>query len=307
MGTSLRLAVHAPSRALAIAAIEAAFSAVRATDDLLSTWRDDSELARLNHAPPGLPVLLSPSLERALRTVDRWSRSTGDAFDPAIGALVDAWDLRGSGRLPSERELSDARARSGLRHFRWAGHSVVRDGAGVWIDSGGFGKGAALAAARDSLRAHGVTSAMLNFGGQVLVLGRDETGRDWAVPVAHPARRGEPAAMLRLRDRSASTSSQSERFVEAGGYRLGHVLDPRSGRPVAAWGSVTVVAADPMLADILSTALLVLGPDQALAWGRDRRDVAVLVLEERDDRVRARWTAALEPFLVRDSTLTRGG
>jgi len=62
-----------------------------------------------------------------------------------------------------------------------------------------------------------------------------------------------------------------------------------------------------MLADILSTALLVLGPDRALAWASGRRDVAVLVLEERDGRVRPRWTDALEPFLVGDSTLTTGG
>lgn len=307
MGTSLRIAVEAPSRAVGITSIEAAFSAVRATDDLLSTWRGDTELARLNRAPAGAPVPLSPALERTLRSVSRWSRLTRYAFDPAIGALVDAWDLRGAGRLPSGGELAGALARSGLRHFRWLEHAVVRDSDGVWIDSGGFGKGAALAAARDSLLAHGITAATLDFGGQVLVLGRDRAGRDWLVPVAHPARRDRPVALLRLRDRSASTSSQSERFVEAGGRRLGHVLDPRSGRPVAPWGSVTVVAADPMLADILSTALLVLGPDQALAWGRDRRDVALLVLEERDGRVRPRWTAALEPFLVRDSTLTRGG
>lgn len=308
MGTSLRVSVSAPSRPLGIAAIEAAFSAVKATDDLLSTWRDDSELARLNHAPAATAVPLSPALHRMLRAVERCSRLTGDAFDPAIGALVEAWDLRGRGRLPSESELGAARDRSGLRHFRFAaGPALVRDEEGVWLDSGGFGKGAALAAARDSLRAHGIESALLNFGGQVLVLGPGDRGDDWTVPVAHPSHRGEPAVRLRLRDRSASTSSQSERFVLVGGRRLGHVLDPRSGRPVDPWGSVTVVAADPMLADMLSTALLVLGPDQALAWARDRRDLGVLVLEEREGRLRPRWNAGLEPFLVPDSTLVRGG
>jgi thiamine biosynthesis lipoprotein len=309
MGTPLRVAVCAASRPLGIAAIEAAFAAVRSTDDLLSTWRDDSELARVNRAPRGQPVPLSPQLGAMLAEVGRWSRRTDRAFDPAIGALVDAWDLRGRGRVPSAAELRAARDRTGLAHFRLAGdhRTVVRDTEGAWLDSGGFGKGAALAAARDSLTAHGIASALLNFGGQVLVLGRNPEGAKWVVPVAHPSRRGVPVARLRLQDRSASTSAQSEHFVVVGGRRLGHIVDPRTGHPVPAWGSVTVVAADPMLADILSTALLVLGPDRAIAWAGDHPELGVLVLDQRGGRVRPRWNAGLEPYLVQDSTLIRGG
>jgi thiamine biosynthesis lipoprotein len=192
--------------------------------------------------------------------------------------------------------------------FRFADSraSVTRRCAGAWIDTGGFGKGTALRAARAALREHHIASAFLNFGGQVLALGADR-GADWVVPVAHPGRRHDEAARLRLRDRSASTSSQSERFVDADGRRLGHVLDPRSGEPVPAWGSVTVVAEDPALADVLSTALLVLGPDAALAWAESRDDVGVLVLEIAAARVTARWNRGLAPFLVRDSIQQRGG
>jgi FAD:protein FMN transferase len=309
MGTTLRIGVHAPSRASGIAAIEAALGAVRATDSLLSTWRDDSELARLNHSTPGQPVPVSAPLGRMLAEVERWSRATGEAFDPAIGALVDAWDLRGRGRVPSPDELVRARERSGRRAFRLSpdGRTVCRLASGAWLDSGGFGKGAALAAARDSLARHGITSALLDFGGQVLALGADEGERAWAVPVAHPSRRLEPVARLALRGRSASTSAQSERFVEVGGRRYGQILDPRTGRPVPAWGSVTVVAADPLVADILSTALLVLGPEAALVWARGRPDVGVLVLEERQGRVLQRGSPGLDPFLVQDSTLVTGG
>ena len=309
MGTSLRIGVYAPSRAAGIAAIEAAFDAVRATDDLLSTWRDNSELARLNHAPLGEPAAVSPALSRILVEVVHWSRETGDAFNPAVGALEDAWDLRGQGRVPDSAELSRARARSGRQAFRLSadGRTLCRMREGAWLDSGGFGKGAALAAARDSLVAHGLTSALLDFGGQVLALGADAGERPWTVPVAHPRHRLEPVARLALRDRSASTSAQSERFVEVRGRRYGHVIDPRTGQPVPPWGSVTVVAADPLLADILSTALLVLGPDAALAWARGRPDVGVLVVEERQGRVSARWSPGLDPLLVQDSTLVTGG
>ena len=81
----------------------------------------------------------------------------------------------------------------------------------------------------------------------------------------------------------------------------------RTGRPVPAWGSVTVVAADPLLADILSTALLVLGPEAALSWARERPEIGVLVLEDHGGRVRPRWSPGLEAFLQQDSTLARGG
>jgi thiamine biosynthesis lipoprotein len=251
--------------------------------------------------------VLPVELYRLLRDCQRWSRETGGAFDPGIGALVDVWDLRRAGRIPSAAELSAARSRSGIGRFSFAdrSRSVTRSRAGAWIDTGAFGKGAAMGSARSALRRHGIESAFLNFGGQVLALGADR-GADWIVPVADPARRAEPVMRLRLRGRSASTSAQSERWVEVEGRKLGHILDPRSGEPVPPWGSVTVVAEDPTLADVYSTALLVLGPERAIAWGRSRKDLGVLVLEERQGRLVPRWNNGLTPFLLQDST-TRGG
>ena len=309
MGTTLRIAVAAPSRPEGIRAIEEALEAVRRVDGLLSTWRDDSELVRLNQAPVGRPVLLSPLLYTLLRDAARWTRLTGGAFDPAIGSLIDAWDLRGQGRIPSRETLARARAAGGIDRFVFAdsAHTVSRTDSASWLDSGGFGKGVALGEARLALLRRHVTAASLNFGGQVLVIGPDPSGGDWTVPVAHPARRAEPAAWLHLRDRSASTSSQSERFVTVGAEHLGHILDPRTGGPVPAWGSVTVVAEDPAAADAVSTALLVLGPEAGAKWAESREDMGVLFLIERQGRVVSRWNRALERYLVLDSTISRGG
>jgi thiamine biosynthesis lipoprotein len=308
MGTTLGVVVAAPSRSQAIDATEEAFEAVRRLDDVLSTWREDSEIARLNHAVPGKPVLLSPDLYLILQDAARWSRLTSSAFDPAIGSLVDAWDLRGAGRVPDPAALRKARAAAGLRHFVFASEdrAISRTDSAAWIDSGAFGKGVALRAARQALLRRGVTSGSINFGGQVLVVGSARDGGSWPVPVAHPSRRDEPAAWLHLRDRSVSTSSQSERFVTVNGERFGHILDPRTGHPVPAWGSVTVVAEDPATADVLSTALLVLGPDAGLQWARNRRDVAVLFLIQHPGGLTRRWNTAMEAFLVADSTFSGG-
>lgn len=298
MGTTLRGRVLAPWREAGLEAIERAFAEVRRQEALLSSWRDDSELARVNRAPPGAPVRPDPELRALMDEVRRWSDSTGAAFDPAIGALVDAWDLRGEGRRPAAVELRRAREASGWRVFALdsARGTVTRGDSLGWIDTGAFGKGAALRGVRGELEAAGIPAALFDFGGQVLAHGAPPGEAGWEVAVAHPSRRQEPFTVLLLRDRSASTSSSSERWVEEGGERLGHILDPRTGRPVPAWGSVTVVAEDPLAADALSTALFVMGPEEGMRWARDREAVGVLFLVERGGVVEARWNAGLEPY-----------
>jgi thiamine biosynthesis lipoprotein len=307
MGTTLRIGVAASARSAGIEAIEVAFKAVRSAESVLSTWRDDSEIAQVNHAQPGQAVALSHQLSAALLEADHWCRETRGAFDPAVGALVDAWELRGAGRVPSWAALSRARSATGMRRFAFSsqGRRVSRTHPSAWIDTGGFGKGLALRDAREALRRTGIASARLNFGGQVVVIGADHQGNDWLIPVAHPSQRAQPVAWLHLRRGSISTSSQSERFVTADGRAIGHVLDPRTGQPVPAWGSVSVVADDPTVADVVSTALLVLGPDSGLQWARARADIGVLFLVEHEGRLERRWNEAFEKFQVPDSTTQR--
>jgi thiamine biosynthesis lipoprotein len=301
MGTVLRIGVQARDRSAGIQAIENAFLAVRHVDSLLSTWRDDSEISRLNRAPVGIPVSLSRDLFTALDEVRHWQEETAGAFDPAIGALVDAWDLRGSGRRPSPLILDRARAASGMQHFAFSrqDRTAWRTDAAAWLDTGGFGKGLALRQAGAALGSAGITAALLNFGGQVLTMG-GESAEGWIIPVAHPSHRLEAAAQMKVPKGSASTSAQSQRFVTVGEQRIGHILDPRTGQPVPPWGSVTVIAEDPVVADVVSTALLVLGPDHGFRWARNRSDVGVLFLIERQGSLIRRWNDVFEKFLVLD-------
>jgi len=304
MGSTLAMQIAAEDRAAALSASEAAVQAIEAADFLLSTWREDSRLAVLNTAAVGETLGLDPELCRVLSEVESLATATGRAFEPVIGALEDAWDLRGDGQIPTAAELLHARRITGAGgiEFSLANCAARRLDPAAWVESGGFGKGYALRAARDSLRAHGVHSARLNFGGQVVTLGEASESAAWRVPVANPLRRGDPAFTLWLRDASASTSSQSERFVRAAGQRLGHILDPRTGTPIPNWGSVTVVDADPVRADVLSTALLVLGPRAALSWAADHPETGVLVIQVLDSTLDARANAGLDPYLVPPSS-----
>lgn len=290
MGTTLRAAVCAPSQAAGLAASEAAFAEVRRMERVLSSWTDRSEIGRLNAAAgAGRGRLeVTGELYGLLAEAGDWVRQTAGAFDPAVGALVDAWQLRGEGRVPSESELATALAATGWRHLVLADSPYVVPGPrGWWLDTGGFGKGTALRNAAALLRQAGVASAELDFGGQLMVLGDEQI-----VAVADPRQRLRGVLQLRLRDASVSTSSQSERGL--------HILDPRTGTPVPAWGSVTVVAADAMTADVLSTALFVMGPRAALDWARQRQDVGVLILENTTNQPRASWNEAMSRLIIKE-------
>jgi thiamine biosynthesis lipoprotein len=290
MGTRARIEVEAPSRRAAVSASEAALRALTAAEARLSTWRDDSELSRLNRTPLGEVVEPGPELARLLGEVASWIETTDGAFHPDVGALVDAWGLRSSGRIPTSEELRlalDATGEAGISID--SSGSVVRWHANAWLDAGAFGKGAALRDALAALERQGVRSARVDLGGEILALG----DMPLTVSVADPADRATPLYELRLADASVATTGQSERGFERAGERFGHVLDPRDGRPVPAWGSVTVVHADPLAADILATALFVLGPEEGLALAESLDGVAALFLTSTGAGVVERATTAM--------------
>lgn len=291
MGTTLTARVCAGTRTIGFGAADRAFSRVRRLEERLSTWRADSELTRLNNARPGQWVPLSAETAKLLAETRVWIEATGGAFDPAVGAAIDAWDLRGDGRRPTPAELAGARRAVGLSAWelspvadRSGRHARARRAADARLDAGAFGKGAGLRLAVAQLRSEEIRWAMLDFGGQLTLWSRDAEDR-WSIGVADPESRGRTAVRLRVGSTSIATTGLSERGVRVEGERIGHVIDPRTAKPVPAWGSLTVVTADPLAADILSTALFVLGPEAALAWptGGTGPSPGVLVLESTAD------------------------
>ena len=282
MGTSLDIAVEATDRAAGLAASERAVEALEAAEARLSTWRSDTELARLNHVPVGERQTLSPALASDLTAALHCARETDGAFNPAVGSLVRAWGLREGGRLPDPEQRSAAMADSRFEDLDLEAGAAVRRRPGLILEEGGFGKGAGLGEAIAALSILGIPRASLDLGGQVAVL-----GKGWLVPVADPRHRDRPAVALSIDGGSVSTSGNSERGIEVAGRKLGHILDPRTGEPVPDFGSLTVWAADPLRADCLSTGLYVLGPERALAWAAAHPDVEVLVLRPEGDRLRA--------------------
>jgi thiamine biosynthesis lipoprotein len=276
MGTHLTVTVEADDRATAVNASEAALRAAVEVEDRLSTWTDDSELSRLNSAEPDSVSRISSKLESDLRVAAHWWKETRGAFDPGIASLIRAWDLRGAGREPSTEMLASARAVAGLEHLALDRGAARFDTAGFGIEEGGFGKGIALREAADAARKTGADCVVLDFGGQVAIHG---DCRELRVDIADPDRRDRRVAVLRVRSGSVATSGNSERGLVVDGELRGHLLDPLTGFPAPDWGSVTVVASDPVAADCLSTALYIMGPIAGGEWLRGRPEIEAVFVE----------------------------
>lgn len=278
MGTIATFAVDAPDRATGLARLERMVRVIEETEAELSTWRHDSVLSAVNRQPVGEPSLAPPEVCDLLGRVADWHAATGGAFDPAVGSLIDAWGLRAEGRRPDRAALEAAMAVSGLGHLAVEPDPcAITRRAAVTLDAGGFGKGEALERVREA-EGDRPGAWLIDFGGQVAVSGAGAGGA-WPVAIAHPARRGTPVLDLLLAAGSLATTGGSERdlILEDGG-QIGHVIDPRTGRTVARPASVTVWHEDAFVADVLSTALYVMGPEEGLAWAEARGFAACFIV-----------------------------
>ncbi len=292
MGTTCTVTVEAADSAAGVAAANAALDEIARLEQVMSSWRSDSELSQLNAGGAETRLACSADLYAVIDSAFAIARATGGAFDPTVEPLIRAWDLRGEGHVPSESELADARALVGWPMVQLEARlrTVRFQRPGMGLDLGGIGKGFALDRAVDELRGRGVKRALINLGGEVAAF---SDGDPWRVQVADPSDRLRPLAGLMVRQAAVSTSGQQERGFSFERRHYGHVLDPRRGLPLETRATVTVVCASATRADGLSTALLVMGRDRAELFARDHPDLGVLWLEPSSEGVLAwRWNFA---------------
>ena len=299
MGTRAQLSTYAATRVTGLETLESALDVIEDAEEELSTWRPSSQISALNRHPVGEPWRATPRLCRVFIDVWEWHRVTGGAFDPAIGRLLDAWDIHGEGAVPAPEARPRALASSGMALLAFdRSRCTLTRRADVAIDVGAFGKGEALDRVAAVL---GDGPWMIDFGGQIAVGGRMPQDGVWPVGIADPRRRDRPVLHLQMATGSLSTSAGSERDHVVDGARVGHVLDPRTGRPATFDGSVTVWHERGMAADTLSTALYVMGPEEGLRWA-ETRGIAACYLIPEQGALRVEMTRAFRQLLPQAPT-----
>ena len=263
MGVETRIVLYA-SDANAARAARAAFARIAALEDIMSDWRSSSEVRRLDQRP-GRWVPVSRPLFDVLSRAVAIARATDGAFDPTVGPVVALWrESRARGRLPDARALDSARTRVGWRLISLdSAHRRARLASpGMRIDLGGIAKGWILQDALTELARHGVTRALIEAGGD-LVVGDAPPGRDgWCVatPGADSSLSARAAAITHA---AVATSGAESQFVEIDGVRYSHVVDPRTGLGLTNGLTATVIAPHGASADALATALTLLGTRDA--------------------------------------------
>jgi thiamine biosynthesis lipoprotein len=249
--------------------VAAALDELDRIDRLLSHYRRDSPLSRLNREAAAGPVAVEPELLDLLSECLRWSRDSDGAFDVTVGPLMKAWGFfRDEGRVPGDPELAQVLESVGYRHVildRQAG-TVSFDRPGVELDLGGIGKGYAVDRVVELLRRGGIASALVNLGGSsVYGLGAPPGKSAWEVGIQDPTDPAKTAVTVTLRDRALSVSGGYARFFELGGVTYAHILDPRTGEPVRGVLSVAVLSDSATDGDALDNVLFVQGPERAAA------------------------------------------
>ena len=258
MGTIAQLTFYAPQEKA-----EAAFTAARTEFDrvlkIANLYDPQSELSQLNRTAYEKPFVCSDELWEILLASREAYQLSGGAFDISAKSLMDLWGFyrkKLPGKLPSPQERQEAMKNVGLNKifFDDAAQSVRFTVPGMALDLGGVAKGYAVDRAARAMRQHGVTSGVIDLGGN-LYLGEPPPGKEFfSIGIRDAKNTAElGSTVLKLKNCAVSTSGDYERFVTIGGKRYGHIMDPSDGLPVHREFSVTVTAPTAVQADYLST------------------------------------------------------
>ncbi|MFM1988193.1 MAG: hypothetical protein RJA99_1150 [Pseudomonadota bacterium] len=267
MGSRCEVRLCAPDEARARGWAQAAIDEVRRIEAKYSRYRDDSVIAAINRAAGCAPVPVDDETRALLGYAHALWTDSGGRFDATSGVLRRAWDFR-RGIVPDDAAIEALRPLIG-----WAGVELDAQGvrlprAGMELDFGGFGKEYAADRAAAALAAAGARHGFVDLGGDLRAVGPRPDGAPWSIGVRDPRDPAGTVARFELRDGAVCTSGDYERFFEVDGVRHCHVLDPRTGRSVQHWRSVTVVAPVAVAAGGYTTIAMLLEADAPAYLGR---------------------------------------
>ena len=244
----------------------AAIAEIRRIESKFSRYRSDSVLSQINTAAGRADAAIEVDDETAhlLNFAANLFVMSDGLFDCTSGVLRCAWDFKSS-RLPSQENLGRLLPLVGWQHVAWDGKHIALTRVGMELDFGGFGKEYAVDRAATLLEASGVKHGLINLGGDVRAIGPQLNGAAWQIGIRDPRAAATELnrcfASLPLIHGAIATSGDYERFIEVGGKRYCHILNPKTGWPVSYWRSVSVVGTVCVLAGALSTIAMLKGAD----------------------------------------------
>jgi FAD:protein FMN transferase len=283
MGTFVEITLSGQGEK-AKSATEAIFDEIKRIEDLTS-FHKPSGLAQVNGAAGQGPFKAEPEALKLIAKSLQFAEKSRGGFDPTIGPVCKLWQFSGGGepRLPEKAEIADALTKVGWNKVKIdpeAG-TITLPQPGMALDLGGIAKGYTLDRAADVIRKLGVTSALVNIGGDVLVIGEREPGKPWRIGVQDPRDPKGIVAVAALKDTVIVTSGDYERFFIRNDKRYHHLLDPSSGYPADKLQSVTLSAPNGTTAEAVSVSVFVMGAQEGLKYMESWPGIEGFVIDSR--------------------------
>lgn len=251
-------------------AVEAAFKEIERLEKVFSSYIPDSEISRISKGAGKEGIKVSAEVVEVVLAGLKVSRLSKGAFDPTVGVLFGkegVWDFSGEkNNVPKRKEILRL-----LRLVDYRDVIVNKDTSivglkkrGMRLDLGGVAKGYIVGRAMEVLKKHGIEWAIIRAGGDMMVYSSKGNAPPFTIGIQHPRKEGELLGKIRVANRAVATSGDYERSFIKDGIRYHHIIDPKTGYPADKCRSVTVVSEDPTLADALSTAAFVMGPEKGM-------------------------------------------
>lgn len=277
MNTSVSFTAYGDGAEEALAAAEERMGQL---ESLWSVTEEGSEIYRVNHSG-GEPVVLSRETADLAEFALEMAEETQGALEPTLYPVLEAWGFTiDEHRIPEEAEIQELLSNTGYEKVRLDGETI-RLPEGMELDLGAVGKGYAGDFICELLREQGITSALLDIGGNIQTIGTRPDGSDWRLGLRNPFGEGT-VGVLTVSDCAVVTSGNYENyFVGEDGNTYGHILDPETGHPAeSGLASVSIVTEEGKLGDALSTSLFVMGPEEAEAFWRENEDFEMIVITQ---------------------------
>lgn len=289
-------------------AIDKAFEVMEEIDRLMSNYKEDSEVSRVNRLKGNERMRLAPQTFDVIQRSKEFGKLTSGAFDITVEPLLELWGFYSGGvaRLPDDDEIKKALGLVGYDKIVLdkEKETIGFTKEGVRIDLGGIAKGYAVDKVIGVLGGFGIKRALVEAGGDIFVRGSGTNFSGWQIGVQHPRKEGEYLTILELEDKAVSTSGDYERYFIINNKRYSHIIDPRTGLPKSnVPASVTVIARDSTTADAIATAIFVIGPENGIKLIESMTGVEGMIVSEKNDSLIIDKSHGFDKYVKLDSSL----
>ena len=312
LGTIVRITLYGDDSKKLNNVLDLSMKEIERLENLLSVNIPSSDVSLVNRASGEYPVKVSEEAGSLLERAIEWSERTGGAFDPTVGKIVKLWGIgTESAAVPDPEQLKEAVDMTDFRKvsvLHEVNGTFVQTAKGQRIDLGGIAKGYITEKVKALLINEGVSSALIDLGGNIAVFGSSPKPGKWKLGLQHPFMpRGEYFGIAEVSDVSVVTSGAYERYFESGGIRYHHIFDTATGYPALSdLASVTIISEDSTDADALSTALFVMGFERGISLLRELKNVeAVLVAKKTEGTIVYVTKGLSKGFLLKDPAMKK--